>query len=127
MKLLLDTHFLLWSILGTPRLDEFDWLERYRPWGVSPISFLEVKFLDEVGRLEVRHPEFMEAVGRDPRFVVDEVPLLALIEQSMTLDWTRDPFDRLLCAHSLARRTPLCTLDRKIRKRHPLLVTEPGP
>ncbi len=124
MKLLLDTHFLLWVVLDVPRLDEFDWLARYRPWGVSPVSFLEVQYLAELGRLEVRHTEFMEAVGGDPRFAVDEVPLLALIRHALPLDWTRDPFDRLLVAHSSARRTPFCTLDRTIRERHPLLPSE---
>lgn len=124
MNLLLDTHFLLWTILDEPRLDEFPWLERYRPWGVSPISFLEITFLSEVGRLEARVPELMEAVGRDPRFLIDEVPLIRLIEHAVPLDWTRDPFDRLLAAHSSARRTRLCTVDRRIRASHPLVVQE---
>jgi PIN domain nuclease of toxin-antitoxin system len=124
VKLLLDTHFLLWSVLGVARLDEFDWLDRYRPWGVSPISFLEVKFLAEVGRLEVHHAEFMDAVKRDARFTVDEVPLMALIERAMPLEWTRDPFDRLLTAHSLARRTPFCTVDRVVMDHHPMVVRE---
>lgn len=124
MKILLDTHFLIWLVLDLPRIDEFPWLERYRPWGVSPVSFLEIQFLAEVGRLEVRHPDFMEAVGRDPRFVVDEVPLVALVEKAIPLRWTRDPFDRLLVAHSGARRVPLCTVDRKIRSEHRRLVEE---
>lgn len=124
MKILLDTHFLLWLVLDVPRIDEFTWLERYRPWGVSPVSFLEVQFLAEVGRLEVRQPDFTDAVSDDPRFVVDEVPLAALIRSALPLSWTRDPFDRLLAAHSTARRTPLCTLDRTVRSRHPLLVQE---
>ena len=126
MRLLLDTHFLIWVVLRVPRLDAFDWLERHRPWGVSPISLLEVKFLAEVGKLEVRHPEFTEAVGKDPRFVVDEVPLLPLVRRAMELDWTRDPFDRLLVAHSLARRVPFCTLDRTIREHHTLLAERRG-
>ena len=124
MKILLDTHFLIWLVLELPRIDEFPWLDRYRPWGVSPISFLEIQFLAEVGRLEVRQPDFMDAVGRDPRFVVDEVPLVALVEKAVPLRWTRDPFDRLLAAHSEARRVPLCTVDRKIRAEHRLLVEE---
>jgi hypothetical protein len=66
MNLILDTHFLLWVALDIPRLDEFDWLDRYRPWGVSPVSFLEVAFLSEVGRVEVDRGRFMDAVGRDP-------------------------------------------------------------
>lgn len=124
MKILLDTHFLIWLVLDLPRIDEFPWLERYRPWGVSPVSFLEIQFLAEVGRLEVRHPDFMEAVGRDPRFVVDEVGLVALVEKAVPLRWTRDPFDRLLVAHSEARRVPLCTVDQKIRAEHRRLVEE---
>lgn len=124
MRLLLDTHFLLWTVLGVPRLDEFPWLERYRPWGVSPVSFLEIGFLSEVGRLEARVPELMEAVGRDPRFIVDEAPLVAVVRHALPLEWTRDPFDRLLAAHSSARRTPFCTLDRKIRASHRFVVEE---
>lgn len=124
MKALLDTHFLLWVVLDVPRLDEFPWLERYRPWGVSPISLMEVQFLSEVGRLEVRQPEFVDAVSRDPRFVLDDVPFERMIRQALPLAWTRDPFDRILAAHSTARRVPLCSLDRRMRREHPLLVEE---
>ena len=126
MTLLMDTHFLLWAVLDLPRMDEFPWLQRYRPWGVSPVSLLELQFLSEVGRLEVRHVEFLEALGRDRRFIIDEVPLLALVTQALPLSWTRDPFDRLLAAHSAARRTPLCTLDRRLREEHRFLVPELG-
>ena len=124
MKVLLDTHFLIWILFDVPRMAEFGWLERYRPWGISPISFLEIQLLAETGKLEVRQSQLIEAVGRDRRFVIDEVPLMALIEQAITVSWTRDPFDRLLAAHSHARRTPLCTLDRRMRDQHSLLVRE---
>ena len=124
MTVLLDTHFLLWAVLDLPRLDGFPWLERYRPWGVSPASILELQFLSEVGRVELHHADFVEALGRDPRFVIDEVPLMALATHALPLSWTRDPFDRLLAAHSAARRTPLCTLDRQMRREHTLLVPE---
>ncbi len=124
MKLLLDTHFLIWTLLRMPRVDEFSWLDRYRPWGVSPVSFLELAFLGEVGRLEVDAPALQAAVGRDPRFVIDEVPVTTLVTRAIPLDWTRDPFDRLLAAHSLARGVPLCTLDRRLRERHALTVPE---
>ena len=124
MRALLDTHFLLWILLDLPRLDEFPWLDRYRPWGVSPVSFLEMTFLGEVGRIEIRRVGFADAIATDPRFVVDEPPLLALIDKALPLTWTRDPFDRLLAAHSEARRVPLCTLDRRMRRKHRLLVDE---
>lgn len=124
MKALLDTHFLLWIVLDAERLREFPWLDAYRPWGISPVSFLEIQFLAEVGRLEVDQPEFSRAVSNDPRFVLDEAPLVGLIEKALPLSWTRDPFDRLLAAHSDARRLPFCSLDRLIRSNHRLLVAE---
>ena len=124
MTLLLDTHFLIWLVLGSQRLAEFPWLDRYRPWGVSPVSFLEIQFLAEIGRLSVRNPEFTSAVVDDPRFSVDDIALVALVRHGLELGWTRDPFDRLLAAHSLARRVPLCSLDRRVRGHHRLVVEE---
>jgi PIN domain nuclease of toxin-antitoxin system len=124
VTLLLDTHFLIWLVLGSKRLAEFPWIDRYRPWGVSPVSFLEIQFLAEVGRLFVRNPEFMTAVMEDARFTVDDISLVTVVRHALRLDWTRDPFDRLLVAHSSARRVALCTLDRGIRSQHPILPAE---
>ncbi len=124
MTALLDTHFLIWITLGSRRLKRFPWLERYRPWSVSPISLLEVQYLSEVGRLEVSNPEFSDMVTADDRFLIDDAPLLGLVRQALRLGWTRDPFDRLLVAHSMARRLPLLTTDETIRRHHALLVAE---
>lgn len=124
MNVLLDTHFLLWIVLGSGRLNEFPWLERYRPWGISPVSLLEIQFLAEIGRLEARQPELTRAVAADPRFVLDEVPLVPLVQKALPLSWTRDPFDRLLVAHSEARRVSLCSTDRRIRTEHRFVVEE---
>jgi PIN domain nuclease of toxin-antitoxin system len=124
MTLLLDTHFLIWLVLGSKRLAEFPWLDRHRPWAVSPVSFLEIQFLAEVGRLSVRNPEFTNTVMDDTRFTVDDIPLAAIVRHALSLNWTRDPFDRLLVAHSSARRVALCTTDRGIRSHHRLITPE---
>ena len=124
MTLLLDTHFLIWLVLGSKRLAEFPWLDRHRPWGVSPVSFLEIQFLAEVGRLSVRNPEFTNAVMEDTRFTVDDIPLTTIVRHALPLDWTRDPFDRLLVAHSSARRIAFCTTDRDTRSHHRLITPE---
>jgi len=124
LTILLDTHFLVWLVLGNKRIAEFPWIDEHRPWGVSPVSFLEIQFLAEIGRLSVRNPEFMNTVMADTRFTVDDVPLANLVRHSLKLDWTRDPFDRLLVAHSMARRVPFCTAERDIRDHHRLLPPE---
>ena len=124
MTILLDTHFLIWILLDSRRLDRYPWLERHRPWGISPVSLLEIRFLSEVGRLEIKAPAFFETLLTDARFVMDEPPLQAVVRHALALSWTRDPFDRLLAGHSLTRRIPLCTADRVLRRHHPLLPTE---
>ena len=123
MRALLDTHVLLWVVLGSRRVQELPWLERYRPWGVSPISLLEIQFLSEIGRIEVESG-FQEALASDPRFEIDEAPLASLVKAALPLGWTRDPFDRLLVAHSNLRRAPFCTVDRAIRANHRILPPE---
>ena len=124
VTILLDTHFLIWLALESKRLAEFPWVERHRPWGISPVSFLEIQFLAEIGRLSVRNPEFTRTVMEDPRFTVDDIPLATVIRHALGLTWTRDPFDRMLVAHSLARRVPFCTTDREIRRHHRLIAGE---
>ncbi|MBM4246881.1 MAG: type II toxin-antitoxin system VapC family toxin [Deltaproteobacteria bacterium] len=124
MTALLDTHFLLWIALGSRRLREYRWVERYAPWTVSPVSLLEIAFLGEVGRVEVRHAEFVERLGTDPRFVIDDVGSVALATAAFGLSWTRDPFDRLLVAHSAVRRLRLCTVDPVMLEHHSLVVRE---
>ena len=122
VKSLLDTHFVLWIVTGSNRLKSFVWIDRYRPWGVSPVSLLEIQYLAEIGRVEVQNPQFTDALLEDPRFVIDEIPLVPLMRRAIELTWTRDPFDRLIAAHSSVRRLPLCTTDRNLRENHPLIA-----
>lgn len=122
LKALLDTHFVLWIVTGADRLKAFPWLDQYRPWGVSPVSLLEIQYLAEIGRIEIRNPQFTDTFVEDPRFVIDEIPLIPLMRRAIEFSWTRDPFDRLIAAHSSVRRVPLCTTDRNIRENHPLIA-----
>ena len=124
MKILLDTHFVVWIVTRADRLKAFPWIEKYCPWGVSPVTLLEIQFLAEIGRIDFRSQQFTDTLAEDPRFVIDEIPLVPLIRRAMELTWTRDPFDRLIAAHSSVRRIPLCTTDRTVRSFHPFLPVE---
>lgn len=55
---------------------------------------------------------------------MDDVASSVLFQKALEPGWTRDPFDRLLAAHSLARRIPMCTADSDIQKNHSLIVSE---
>jgi len=124
VTLLLDTHFLIWLVIGSTRLNGFPWLDVHRPWGVSPVSLLEIRFLAEAGRLNVHRTDFVEALENDRRFIIDDPSFAAVFRHAFALNWTRDPFDRLLAAHSLTRRVPLCSTDDTIRRHHGLLPGE---
>jgi PIN domain nuclease of toxin-antitoxin system len=124
MTCLLDTHFLIWIVTKAKRLKQFSWIEHYHPWGVSPISFLEIQFLSEVGRVQVRNPDFTRAVMTDSRFIVDDASFATVIQKALPISWTRDPFDRFLAAHSLVRLTPLCSVDSVILENHKLIVPD---
>lgn len=126
VTLLLDTHFLIWILLRSRRLRAYPWIEDHRPWGVSPVSLLEIQFLAEVGRLKVDASGFFRAFQSDGRFRVDDPPFAAVFRHALGSTWTRDPFDRLLAAHSAVRRIPLCTADAALRRHHSLLVEELG-
>ena len=127
MTCLLDTHFVIWIATNSRRLRQYPWLKVYEPWGVSPVSLLEIQFLAEAGRGRIDNPRFSNALADDPRFEIDEAPLTALIDKALGLAWTRDPFDRLLAAHSHVRRTPLCSVDAMMLAHHKLVLPELRP
>ena len=121
---LLDTHFLIWVTSNRKRLRRFPWLSRYEPWTLSAASFLEIQLLTESGRMASQMPQPADAILSDARFIVDEVPYVTLVLKSLEIGWTRDPFDRLIAAHSLARRLPLCSVDETVLDNHRLMVPE---
>jgi PIN domain nuclease of toxin-antitoxin system len=124
MTCLLDTHFVVWIVSNASRLKSYRWLNDYQPWGVSPVSLLEIQLLAEIGRRRLENPRFTQELMGDSRFEVDDVPLTNLIQKSLDLTWTRDPFDRLISAHSLLRRVPLCSVDEMMLANHKLVVPE---
>jgi len=124
MTCLLDTHFLIWVISNSPRLRKYPWVDEYRPWGISPVSLLEMQFLAELGRGRIDVSRSARTIASDPRFVLDEVPFVSVVSQALHLSWTRDPFDRMIAAHSLVRRAPLCTVDAIMLENHKLIVHE---
>jgi PIN domain nuclease of toxin-antitoxin system len=124
MKCLLDTHFIIWVVSDSRRLQSYPWLYEYQPWTVSPASLLEIQLLAEVGRRHIDTPRFVEQVRSDPRFQFDDAPFATIVQRSLELSWTRDPFDRLIAAHSLIRRLPLCSVDGNILENHKLMVPE---
>ncbi len=121
-SVLLDTHVLLWILTRSKRLKETSWLSRFPRWLISPVTLLELKFLDECGKLQIDMINVTKKLAEDERFIVDDPSLEAVFKKAMDLSWTRDPFDRLLVAHSLVREVPLGTVDGHIKHHCPSLI-----
>lgn len=110
--ILLDTNALVWLLAGHRRARPI--LRARDRLYVSPVSLLELRFLEELGKVRLREAIRFE---EDSRFAVDDPPALALFSAAFHLAWTLDPFDRLLVAHAQLRRWRLATADRELLER----------
>ncbi len=113
--ILLDTNAVLW---GLTESDRFAPLQvPGRRLRLSPVSLLEISFLVEVGRVEFRDRTGVADIIDDPRWILDSPSSARLFTEALDLEWTRDPFDRLLVAHARYRRWRLATGDRVLLDR----------
>jgi PIN domain nuclease of toxin-antitoxin system len=108
--ILLDTNALIWVHTGHARGRA---LARTSGLYISPVSLLELAFLEETKRVRLA-PGARAALGNDARWTIDNPMSIDLFDAAVDLDWTRDPFDRLLVAHARLRGWRLATGDRAI-------------
>jgi PIN domain nuclease of toxin-antitoxin system len=108
--ILLDTNALVWLLAGRARAKPL--LRFSQRHVVSPVVLLELRFLEESGRVRIHG--HVSKIEEDPRLVLDDPSSAALFEKACELSWTRDPFDRLVVAHAQLRGWRLATADRTI-------------
>lgn len=75
--------------------------------------------LREIGHLIVEPATIVDYLSSRLDVGQDDISAGALFRAAMPLDWTRDPFDRLICAHASALGVDLVTKDVRIRAHHP--------
>jgi PIN domain nuclease of toxin-antitoxin system len=109
--ILLDTNALLWLETRHKRVVR---LATLGPFSISPATLLELTFLVECGKIKLSAGRVVNDLGEDPRWRVDEPPVRRWFDAAHALAWTRDPFDRLIAAHAIARGWRLATGDTKI-------------
>jgi len=120
----LDTHCAIWAACG-------EWF-RFSPLGVhrmeneevrlSPIVRLELKLLYEIGRLTLEPLEILRKAEEKVGATMCEKPFDDVMMAASWLAFTRDPFDRMLCAHALAGGGDLLTKDEKLLRHFPNAV-----
>ena len=121
MKVILDTHALVWAAedslrLGKAAREALSGLMR-EDIGVSALSLLELSMLVSKGRLQVCDDDGAKAI-ESLASRVTVIPLDAgTAWEAMTLRLPQsDPFDRVIVATAKRLGLPLVTKDRLIRK-----------
>lgn len=112
--ILLDTNALIWLQLGHRRAQP---LTRAPRLYISPASVLELQFLAEAGKLRFSRRGTLGDITSDPRWALDEPPAGRWFASAADLNWTRDPFDRLIAAHARLRGWKLATGDHALIER----------
>lgn len=107
MRLLLDTHTLLWTLVGTPELSARagrEIADAANTKFVSVASFWEIAIKVSTGKLTLRQPlaELMMEVRSTGMIHVLPIADAHLVAVSALPFHHRDPFDRLIIAQALA-------------------------
>jgi PIN domain nuclease of toxin-antitoxin system len=118
----LDTHLVCWLYNGesaqlsaTARAA----VESAVNLSISPIVELELHFLHEIGRFLDPPDEALRVMAEQFDLTISVTPFRQVTQAAYCLNWTRDPFDRLIAAHAIASNARLVTKDRLIRQHCP--------
>ncbi len=116
----IDTHIFIWLYAGLSEkfsaemvaiLDNHD-------IKISPIVLLETQYLYEIKRITCTSKKIYEDLHLRLGITINNDDFSLVIQNALTLEWTRDPFDRIITAHATALSLPLMTADETILKNY---------
>lgn len=116
----LDTHVAIWLYSG--RLDLFRKrtlkLINDEQVCVSHIVRLEMKYLNEIGRINQKPDVIIDALIAEIGLAFSSNSLERIVSQAIHLDFTRDPFDRIIVADASLNDSYLISKDQIIRRNY---------
>jgi PIN domain nuclease of toxin-antitoxin system len=117
MRLLLDTHILIWLVLDDRRLSEAQRSALIDPDNaiiLSPVIAYELTHLQRIRRIPLSEPidRLQELTG----FELVDLPRDSWRSAAELPDIHRDPIDRLLVSHALCDDMSIVTADANIRR-----------
>ena len=81
---------------------------------LSPAVVLELELLHEIQRLRFDAKHLLGALAQDFGVTIAPEKFSAVALHSLSMSFTRDPFDRLITAHAALIKASLITLDTRI-------------
>ncbi len=117
----LDTHIVCWLFEGKTELLSSTAADRleHDDLLISPIVEMELQYLYEIGRIALPPAEVLGVLASDIGLQIADIQLSKIVAASLLLNWTRDPFDRLIVAHTQHDGAHLITRDRTIQQHFP--------
>jgi PIN domain nuclease of toxin-antitoxin system len=115
----LDTHVVVWLYAGLVEKLSEPARQAIEEGALlfSPMVELELQYLHEIGRLTVSSATLINALQEEIGLRNADIPLPSIIAIAKTLTWTRDVFDRMIVATTMAtQETQLITKDTTIRQ-----------
>lgn len=118
MTLYLDTHVVVWLYEGLTQEFSEDAIQLIETNDllISPIVELELTYLHEIKKIRPTSHMIIHELQSRIGLQVCDISFEAVVNKATTLNWTRDPFDRLITAHTLCGKAKLLTKDSTIRK-----------
>jgi PIN domain nuclease of toxin-antitoxin system len=114
MRLLLDTHALIWWLIDSPRLSQAARAAIADPQHAvlaTAVSGYEIANKERLGRLPGRLTEILPQVLRKGRISIHPLSLEHLIAAGRLPGPHRDPWDRLIMAQALLDDLIVVTID----------------
>ena len=113
----LDTHVVAWLYAsGAERLSERAqaFIEGTTDLRISPMVRLELQYLFEIGRVGRPAGTVVDSLSAALGLTLCSASFAAVVHGAEGLDWTRDPFDRLIVAQAALHEAPLVTKHRTL-------------
>jgi PIN domain nuclease of toxin-antitoxin system len=112
----LDTHIALWlhdTLIEKISPAQAHLIETSDVF-ISQFVRLELHYLFEIGRINIKPDTIISFLSTNADILVSTTPLQKIMNEAVRLQWTRDPFDRLITANALAEKASLLTQDSTI-------------
>jgi PIN domain nuclease of toxin-antitoxin system len=112
----LDTHIVVWLYAGQAErisektrnlLDEQEIV-------VSPIVSLELQYLFDMNRIVHRPNVILSDLANRIGLTICNETFYSIVQKSLDLKWTRDPFDRIIVANAALKSEFLVSKDKTI-------------
>ncbi|WP_375511367.1 type II toxin-antitoxin system VapC family toxin [uncultured Nostoc sp.] len=116
MRLLLDTHVIIWSAVNPEKLSQRVrnlLIDTNNFWVVSMATVWELQIKSQLGKLNLSSslPNFIETQQRVNNLQILPIELTHIYALEALPSHHRDPFDRILIAQAIVEKMPLLSID----------------